>query len=124
MTYPGKSNVGNMQEKQKVTLYLTLGLHRQLKIRAAIDAESMSAMVEKAIAFYLEHPERVDEVQQGHGKTHQVHICPECQAAMVMREGQMTSLKNQPTVLGDEFSLDMRGKIRSETNSTEELVPC
>ena len=124
MTYPGKSNVGNMQEKQKVTLYLTLGLHRQLKIRAAIDAESMSAMVEKAIAFYLEHPEKVDEVQQGHGKTHQVHICPECLAAMVMREGQMTSLKNQPTVLGDEFPLEIREKIKSEANSTEELVPC
>jgi hypothetical protein len=124
MTYPGKSNVSNMQEKQKVTLYLPLGLHRQLKIRAAIDAESMSAMVEKAIAFYLEHPEKVEEVQQGHGKTHQVHICPECQAAMVIREGQMTSLKNQPTVLGDELPLEIREKVKSEANSAEELVPC
>jgi plasmid stability protein len=48
-----------MQDKQKVTLYLPPGLHRQLKIRAAVDTDSMSAMVERAIVFYLRHPELV-----------------------------------------------------------------
>lgn len=50
-----------MQNKQKVTLYIPPKLHRQLKIRAAVDTESMSAIVEKAIAFYMEHSEVVEE---------------------------------------------------------------
>lgn len=114
-----------MQDKQKVTLYLTPGLHRQLKIRAAIDIESMSAMVEKAIAFYLKHPDKVEEVEASYGRTHQVHICPECEAAMVMQDGQMVSLKNQPTVVNEEFPLGVK-EVSSQTDSQgeEELVPC
>lgn len=50
-----------MQNKQKVTLYIPPKLHRQLKIRAAVDTESMSAIVEKAIVFYMEHSEVVEE---------------------------------------------------------------
>jgi len=50
-----------MQAKQKVTLYLSPELHRRLKIRAAIDAEPMSELAERAIVFYLAHPELVDE---------------------------------------------------------------
>ena len=41
-----------MQDKQKVTLFLPSGIHRQLRIRSAIDVESMSAIVEKAVEFY------------------------------------------------------------------------
>ena len=116
-----------MQEKQKVTLYLPPGLHRQLKIRAAIDSESMSAMVERAINFYLEHPEQVEEQQFHQGKTHQVHLCPECNAAMVMREGQMVSLKKQETsVISEDFPLEeVTEKItQGKTQGEEELVPC
>lgn len=48
----------------------------------------MSSLVEKAIAFYLEYPDKVEEVEAVvYGKTHQVHICPECKAVMVMGEG-------------------------------------
>jgi hypothetical protein len=118
-----------MQDKQKVTLYLSPGLHRQLKIRAAIDTDSMSSMVEKAIVFYLKHPEVVEEIEASHGKTHQVHICPECQSAMVMREGELVSLKNQPSVISEEFPLEARDGMKEQVNSQnsqgeEELVPC
>ena len=115
-----------MQDKQKVTLYLPPGLHRQLKIRAAIDTESMSAMVEKAIAFYLKYPEKVEAVEASHGKTYQVHTCPECDAAMVMREGQMVSLKNQPSAIAEEFPIEVREPVKVQANSQgeEELVPC
>ena len=113
-----------MQDKQKVTLYINSGLHRQLKIRSAIDSESMSAMVEKAVTFYLKHPEKVDEVEPASGKTHQVHVCPECDAAMVNREGQMVSLRNQPSVISEDFPL-VREKVNSHNSSPgEELVPC
>ena len=113
-----------MQNKQKVTLYIPPGLHRQLKIRAAVDTESMSAIVEKAIAFYMDHSEVVEGVfAQSQGKTHQVYICPECDGAMVMREGQMVSLKNQPTVMTEEL---LRETVKCQTVSLakEELVPC
>jgi hypothetical protein len=109
-----------MQEKQKVTLYLPPVLHRQLKIRSAVDTESMSAMVEKAIAFYLKHPDKVEEVEAAQGKTHQIHLCPECDAAMVMRDGQMVSLKNQPTVVDEDFSLGVRERVKSQANSQGE----
>jgi plasmid stability protein len=116
-----------MQDKQKVTLYLPPGIHRQLKIRAAIDEDSMSALVEKAVGFYLKHPDKVEEVEAAaYGKTHQVHVCPECEAALVMRDGNMVSLKNQPSVLTDDFSLDVRETVpaNAEVPGEEALVPC
>jgi hypothetical protein len=114
-----------MQEKQKVTLYLPPNLHRQLKVKAAIDTDSMSALVEKAISFYLRHPETVEEIEASYGKTHQVHVCPECNAAMVMRDGEMISLKDQPSIVDDEFSLigDTQ-EIDGNKENQEELIPC
>lgn len=118
----------DMQDKQKVTLYLLPGIHRQLRIRSAIDAESMSAIVEKAVEFYLKYPEKVEAAEsEAYGKTHQVHICPECDAAMVMRDGQMVSLKNQPSVLTDELSLESleKSSLTTEVEAKAELlVPC
>jgi hypothetical protein len=116
-----------MQEKQKVTLYLPPPIHRQLKIRAAIEVESMSAMVEKAIAFYLKYPEVVGEVEASqYGKTHQVHICPECETAMVLRDGEMVSLKSQPAAIDEEFptEVETRQVASLQSSPEEELVPC
>jgi plasmid stability protein len=116
-----------MQDKQKVTLYLPPGVHRQLKIRAAIDEDSMSALVEKAVGFYLKYPDKVEEVEaEAYGKTHQVHVCPECEAAMVMRSGQMVSLKNQPSVITDEFAIEVRETVQvpTEVPGEEALVTC
>lgn len=116
-----------MQDKQKVTLYLPPRVHRQLKIRAAVDVESMSSMVEKAVQFYLQHPEVVEEVEASYGKTHQIYACPECNTSLVEREGEMVSLKNQPGVLCDEVPVEkVREKICSHSNlqGEEELVPC
>jgi hypothetical protein len=123
----GNLIISDMQDKQKVTLYMPPGIHRQLRIRSAIDAESMSAIVERAIDFYLKHPDKVEaEEKSAYGKTHQVHICPECDAAMVMRDGQMTSLKDQPSVLTDESSLPLVDDSPLPADSDEEklLVPC
>lgn len=114
-----------MQEKQKVTLYIPPTLHRQLKIKAAIQTDSMSALVEKAISFYLNHSEAVEELEGSHGKTHQVHICPECNAAMVIRDGEMISLKNQPSIVDEEFPiLGEAQEINTDTKEKEELIPC
>lgn len=120
-----------MQDKQKVTLYLPPQLYRQLKVRAAVDLDSMSAMVERAIVFYLRHPEVVEEVEASHyGNRHQVYACPECRSSVVLKDGEMISLKGQPSVLTDELPVE---KVREEANSRtdsqgaqgeEELVPC
>lgn len=127
--YPGKtSKTSKMQEKQKITLYIPPGLHRQLKVRSAIDSESMSAIVEKAINFYLHHPDIVEETTENvQGKTHQVHICPECDNALVLREGEMVSLRNQPSVIEEEeeFPLEIAGQVNTEAKSNQEkLVHC
>jgi hypothetical protein len=116
-----------MQDKQKVTLYLPPGLHRQLKIRAAVDSDSMSALVERAIVFYLRHPEVVDEVEATYGKSHRVYNCPECSSSVVLQEGEMVSLENQPSILAEELPVEkVREEVTSRTDSQgeEELVPC
>lgn len=116
-----------MQDKQKVTLYLPPGLHRQLKIRAAVDSESMSGMVERAIVFYLRHPEVVEEVEASYGNSHRVYACPECSSSVVLQDGEMVSLKNQPSILAEDIQVE---KVREEVGSPtgaqgeEELVPC
>ncbi|NJK41086.1 MAG: hypothetical protein HC934_06540 [Acaryochloridaceae cyanobacterium SU_2_1] len=104
-----------MQDKQKVTLYLPPEMHRQLKIRAAFDAEPMSAIAERAIDFYLEHPETVEQAACLSDSTHQVYACPECTTPVVLRAGKMVSLKHQPVVLSDDG-------LKVQPATREELV--
>jgi hypothetical protein len=87
-----------MEDKQKVTLYLPPQLHRQLKIRSAVDADSMSNIVEKAVDFYLKHPEAIDGVEL-HGTTYQIYNCPECDRSVVIKDGEMVALGQQPGLL-------------------------
>jgi hypothetical protein len=92
-----------MQDKQKVTLYLPPELHRELKIKAAVEAEPMSAIAERALAFYIHHPEVVEEFEASVlGATHQVFSCPECASSVVLRASELVSLKHQPSLLSDE----------------------
>ncbi|MGD1918728.1 MAG: hypothetical protein ACFCAD_07455 [Pleurocapsa sp.] len=115
-----------MQSKQKVTLYIPPELHRRLKIKAAVDIESMSALVEKAISFYMQYPEKVDEMNAStHGKTHQVHFCPECSAAVVEKDGKLISMNSQAAVIAEDISLKIgeRAEDSGESNE-EELVSC
>lgn len=117
-----------MQDKQKVTLYLPPELHRKLKISAAVTSEPMSAIAERAIVFYLDHPGVVDEVESAHGNVHQVYSCPECSSSLVMREGDMVALQDQPGILADEDELSI-GKVGSVPSGLSqsaggELVPC
>ncbi|MBD1868584.1 hypothetical protein H6F88_29730 [Oculatella sp. FACHB-28] len=115
-----------MQDKHKVTLYLPPELHRQLKIRSAVDAEPMSAIAERAIVFYLTHSDVVDEVEMSHGQVYQVYDCPECSSSVVLQEGKMISLKEQPSILVEEgLSPAIQGqRSGSSQQGEEELVPC
>jgi hypothetical protein len=116
--YPGKAVENRMEDKQKVTLYLPPQLHRQLKIRSAVDADSMSNIVEKAVEFYLSHADMVDGIEL-HGSTHQIYNCPECEHPVVLRDGEMVALGQQPGLLTD----DLSSLGTSEAGSTNRSQP-
>jgi hypothetical protein len=112
-----------MQDKQKVTLYLPAELHRQLKIKAAVDSEPMSALAERAIVFYLTHSEVVDEYETAHGHIHRVYACPDCSHSYVIRDGELVPLAEKVAVLEDEEELSV-SVSRADWQGEEELVPC
>jgi hypothetical protein len=112
-----------MQAKQKVTLYLSPELHRRLKIRAAIDSEPMSELAERALIFYLTHPEVVDEVEASIGRNHRVYACPECASSVVLRDGEMVSLSGQPGVMVQEkLGVEQVPQVTPAQQREEELV--
>lgn len=116
-----------MQDKQKVTLYLSSELHRRLKIRAAVDSEPMSTLVERAVIFYLEHPDAVEAVEASRRQVHQVYTCPDCSGPAVLRNGQMVSLRDQPGVLAESDDLSSQVPASNsgiDQHGEEELVPC
>ncbi|MCL6433830.1 MAG: hypothetical protein K6T90_06360 [Leptolyngbyaceae cyanobacterium HOT.MB2.61] len=116
-----------MQDKQKVTLYLPPELHRQLKVRAALDDSTMTDIAQRAIGFYLSHPDVVEFCEGNHGQNHRVYSCPDCSSPVVLREGEIVSLRKQPSVLVEE-TLPIGGHSQSDSVSADaqgesELVP-
>lgn len=111
-----------MQDKQKVTLYLPPDLHRQLKIRAAVEVEPMSSLAERAICFYLSHPEVVENVAV-HGETHRIYHCPSCDAPAVLRDGEMQAIGHgsSSVVLDAAVANELVGLSQP---GEELLVPC
>jgi hypothetical protein len=81
------------QKATKVTLYLPPDLHRQLRIRSAVDGEPMSSIAKRAIDFYLAHSEVVEEgfgLAQGH--SHQIYACPSCETSVVVHQGNLVEV--------------------------------
>ncbi|MBW4658232.1 MAG: hypothetical protein KME15_06130 [Drouetiella hepatica Uher 2000/2452] len=115
-----------MQDKQKVTLYLTPDLHRQLKIRSAVELEPMSAIAERAIEFYLTHSDVVDEIETFHGQSHRIYSCPECVSSLVLRDGEMIALREQSGLLPsvDSSLVEVHSHVDIGQQGEEELVPC
>jgi predicted RNA-binding Zn-ribbon protein involved in translation (DUF1610 family) len=99
--HPGK-RVNHMQDKQKVTLYLPPELHRELKIKAAVESEPMSAIAERALAFYIQHPEVIEDFEASVlGSVHQIYSCPECASSVILRSNELVTMKRQVSVLSD-----------------------
>lgn len=117
-----------MQDKQKVTLYLPPELHRQLKIRAAIDAETMTDIAQRAIVFYLNHPEVVERYEASHGQTHRVYACPDCSSPVAFQDGDIVSLREQSGVLVEgNLSVEKAqaiSAVNADSQGEGELVPC
>ncbi|MEM7581222.1 MAG: hypothetical protein AAF316_15525 [Cyanobacteria bacterium P01_A01_bin.80] len=114
-----------MQAKQKVTLYLSPELHKSLKIRSAVESEPMSELAERALVFYLANSELVDEAEGSFGRTHRVYSCPNCESSLVLREGELVALGNQPGVIGKDTSVsetEQNQEVKQE--DSQKLVPC
>ncbi len=113
------------EDKQKVTLYLPHDLHRQLKIKAAVDSETMTDIAQKAIVFYLSHQDIVDEYSDAYGHSHRVYRCPECSSSVVLREGEIVSVQDFSNVLlDDELIVETPQPISIDSSEEGELVPC
>ncbi|CAN5678059.1 hypothetical protein BH23CYA1_BH23CYA1_04240 [soil metagenome] len=123
-----------MPAKQKVTLYISDDLHRQFKIRSAVDGETMSSMAQRAMEFYLGHAELIENSDKAHGQTHRIHTCPECSAAVTVREDGLALIGNHAerqveNLLGlermAELNPDSRNADEGERSLDEgELITC
>ncbi|MBT9312444.1 hypothetical protein [Leptothoe kymatousa] len=110
-----------MQGKQKVTLYMPDDLHRQLKIRAAVDGEPMSTLAERAIGFYLNHSDVVDGVQ---GRAHLVYECPSCSTPVVLKDNDLMTVESHGDLHAESLT-EVPDVVPSSVRSDEgELVPC
>jgi hypothetical protein len=110
--------------KQKVTLYLSSELHRQLKIRAAVDGEPMSNLAQKAIVFFLAHPEVVEDLDRVSGHTHQVYNCPSCETQAVIREGELVAVAGDAEASEGELVEQVNASLEQQSASEEGLVTC
>lgn len=93
-----------MPDKQKVTLYIPDELHRQFKIRSAVDGETMSRMAQRAIEFYLNHADVVQAGVESYGVAHQVHSCPQCSAAVTVRNNSLTLVRAYGDCVADDMA--------------------
>mgnify|MGYP001799871690 CR=1 FL=1 len=75
-------------------------------------------MVERALAFYLEHSEVVDQYSEPLGQTHRVYSCPACESPSVIRDGEMVGLFSSPRSSAED------NDSGSETSDPEALVTC
>lgn len=116
-----------MQEQKatKVTLYLPTDLHRQLKVKSALDGKAMSAIAERAIDFYLSHSEVVDEGEGLYGQTHQVHACPACTTSLVIKDGQLEPVSESVAVdASGELMVGASSAAEDRQPDEGELVAC
>jgi hypothetical protein len=114
-----------MQDKQKVTLYLPPELHRKLKIRAAVEGETMTDIAQRALVFYMSHPEVVEQYE-GFGQAHRVYSCPDCTSPLALREGELVSLGQHADILLDDTLPVDKVSVGSVGLASQdgELVPC
>lgn len=117
-----------MSAKQKVTLYISDDLHRQVKIRSAIDGEPMSSIAQRAIEFYLTHSDVVEQTSGCSGETHQVHACPKCATPVVLRDDGLSLVQSSAEKQFEAMAADLESLPSLVTDSGAagegELIAC
>ncbi|NJL48221.1 MAG: hypothetical protein HC929_12995 [Leptolyngbyaceae cyanobacterium SM2_5_2] len=118
------------QKPAKVTLYLPPDLHRQLKIRSAVEGEAMSSIAKRAIDFYLANPGVVEDgcSDSVYGHTHVIYNCPSCSAPVVIHQGDLVEV-SRLSQSGDSHTLadsaEMGSRVAEQGQMGEgELVVC
>ncbi len=104
------------QKPAKVTLYLPPDLHRQLKIRSAVEGEAMSSIAKRAIDFYLANPSVVEDGHSdiAYGHTHVIYSCPSCSTSVVLHQGDLMEVSRMARPDADDAvvgSSDMANRI-------------
>ena len=85
----------------------------------------MSAIAERALAFYLTHSDVVDGVEASQGQVHRVYSCPECTGSVVLRDGEMIAVQGQVGVLNGSAAMTRERRCTVlDQQGEEELVPC
>ncbi|WP_017299884.1 hypothetical protein [Nodosilinea nodulosa] len=119
------------QKATKVTLYLPPDLHRQLKIRSAVEGEAMSSIAKRAIDFYLAHSDVVAEsLETSFGQSYRLHSCPSCSSSVVLREGELVEVAQAVSASqhgnGDAIGAAVIPEVAAGAGSREEgeLVVC
>lgn len=117
-----------MSAKQKVTLYISDDLHRQVKVRSALDGEPMSAIAQRAIEFYLTHSDVVAQTGDRVGETYRVHACPKCATPVVLRKDGLSLVQSSAKKQFESMTVGLESlpSLVSETSSSgeEELIAC
>lgn len=122
-----------MSAKQKVTLYIPDDLHRQFKIRSAVDGETMSSIAQRAIEFYIGHADVVEGSGKVQGQTHRIHSCPQCDAPVAVREDGLVLMQHHAHEGSEELiDLDRIVEMNSDACSSDdacspdegELITC
>jgi hypothetical protein len=117
----------DMLVKQKVTLYISDDLHRQVKIRSAIDGETMSSIAQRAIEFYLGHPDTVKSSGEVHGQAHRLYACPKCAVPVALREDGLALVQSHSSQKFEDMTgLERIAELSAEPCSPDErtLIPC
>jgi hypothetical protein len=115
------------QKSAKVTLYLPHDLHRQLKIRSAVEGEAMSSIAKRAIDFYLANPGVVED-SSAFGHTHVIYNCPSCSTSVVLHQGELVEVSRvscsdvDDTLVGTAEMASMT--VSSGQKDEGELVVC
>jgi hypothetical protein len=121
----------NMPDKQKFTIYIPDDLHRQFKVRSALEGETMSAMAQRALEFYLQHADVVDNLDalqsQAYGQTYRIHSCPKCAVALSMGEDGLALVKVRAEQQFEELTgLERIAELNPDSCSPDEgeLITC
>jgi hypothetical protein len=117
-----------MQDKQKITLYLPPELHRQLKIKSAMELEPMSVIAEKALSEVFESNLDTPPVETTSETKHKVtlYVSPELHRRLKIRAAEPESMADIAEraisfYLSHPEAFDEIGTLRPETKPQEGL---
>ena len=84
----------------------------------------MSALAQKALVFFLEHPEVVDSLDAVSGHAHQVYSCPSCETQTVVRDGELVAVGHSSEALEGDLVEQVNAGLEQSSESEEDLVTC